>query len=216
MGTKRDKSRNVLDWGVIGGVEYGMETWSKLFSSIIDSSVWLESKETRLVWVTMLAKKDGDGFVRGNVGTLARDAGVTFDEAVEAIRRLESPDASSRTKTDDGRRIRPVDGGWIVINHFVYRDEIGKVALREYWRKKKERQRKKSKPTAESAVVRAMENHGDEVADQIQNEELERITGGTGTGSRKAKGKAKSGVEEVFNGAPEGLGERFPDEEKGA
>lgn len=122
-----------------------METWSKLFSSIIDSSVWLESKETRLVWVTMLAKKDFEGFVRGNVGTIARDAGVSLEESAEAIKRLESPDASSRTKREGGRRIKPVDGGWVVINHFVYRDEIGKEALREYWRRKKERQRKSKK-----------------------------------------------------------------------
>ena len=122
-----------------------METWSKLFSSIIDSSVWLESKETRLVWVTMLAKKDFEGFVRGNAGTIARDAGVTLVESQEAIRVLEAPDGSSRTKAEQGRRIKPVDGGWMVINHFVYRDEIGKEALREYWRRKKERQRKGKK-----------------------------------------------------------------------
>ena len=39
-------------------------SWTPLFSNIIDSSVWRESKETRLVWITLLAKKDKDGYVR--------------------------------------------------------------------------------------------------------------------------------------------------------
>ena len=32
--------------------------FTKLFSSILDSTVWQESKETKLVWVTMLAMCD--------------------------------------------------------------------------------------------------------------------------------------------------------------
>ena len=35
----------------------------KLHGSILDSSVWGESKATRLVWITMLAMADGEGTV---------------------------------------------------------------------------------------------------------------------------------------------------------
>jgi hypothetical protein len=108
----------------------GTFSWAPLFSTIIDSSVWRESKETRLVWITILAKKDRNGYVRAALWALARDAGVTEEECAEAVRVLESPDPDSQSKVEDGRRIRRVDGGWEVINHFVYREMISKANQR--------------------------------------------------------------------------------------
>lgn len=104
--------------------------WTPLFSTIIDSSVWRTSKETRLVWITLLAKKNRDGYVRAAVWALARDAGVTEDECREALRVLESPDPESHCKDNEGRRIKPVDGGWVVLNHFIYRDLISRANQR--------------------------------------------------------------------------------------
>lgn len=105
-------------------------SWTPLFSTIIDSSVWRTSKETRLVWITLLAKKNRDGFVRAALWALARDAGVTEDECRDAIAILEAPDPESHCKENEGRRIKPVDGGWMVLNHHMYRDLISKANQR--------------------------------------------------------------------------------------
>lgn len=130
-----------------------MELWTKLYASILDSSVWFESKETKILWLTMLAKKDENGFVRGNVKSLAAQAVLTVEECEGALKVLESPDKDSRTKESQGRRIKRVDGGWNVVNHFLYRDEIGKDAIREYWRRKKEESAKRKAARAAKQVV---------------------------------------------------------------
>lgn len=124
-------------------------SWTPLFSTLIDSSVWRESKETRLVWITLLAKKNRDGFVRSALWALARDAGVTEDECREAIRVLESPDPESHCRDNEGRRIRPVGGGWVVLNHTMYRNMISLANQRarqaEWQRNYRKRQKEERK-----------------------------------------------------------------------
>jgi hypothetical protein len=36
--------------------------YNRLFTKILDSSIWLEADTTRIVWITMLASMDEDGF----------------------------------------------------------------------------------------------------------------------------------------------------------
>ncbi len=95
--------------------------FTKLDSGIVDSSVWSESLATRVVWVTILAKCDPDGMVRCARSGLRRASNVTEEEFDTAIQKLESPDPESRTKAEEGRRIREVEGGWLVINYCKYR-----------------------------------------------------------------------------------------------
>lgn len=126
--------------------------WTPLFSSIIRSSIWRESKETRLVWITLLATKDKYGCVRSALWALARDAGVTEEECREAIKVLEAPDPDSATKDHDGRRIAPIPGGWVILNHQVWRDRINKVkrlAQQAAWQKE---YRKRSKQGVHKAA----------------------------------------------------------------
>lgn len=106
-------------------------SWTPLFSDIVDSSIWGESKETRLVWVTLLAKKDKDGYVGMSVPGLARAAVVTLAEAQAALKVLCGPDPLSRSKEHEGRRIQEVEGGWVVLNHFKYRDRLSTDAVRK-------------------------------------------------------------------------------------
>ena len=80
-------------------------TYTKLFSSIITSTVWSEDHETRIVWITMLAMADKHGEVQGSIPGLARIAAVSLDGCRNAIRKFLSPDEDSRTKDDEGRRI---------------------------------------------------------------------------------------------------------------
>ena len=95
--------------------------WTKLHASIIHSSIWEASKETRLVWVTMLAMADANGVVAASVGGLARAANVSRQECEQALAELLGPDPDSRDGTT-GERIRKVEGGWEIINHANYRD----------------------------------------------------------------------------------------------
>lgn len=96
--------------------------YTKLHSTILDSSVWLEPAHVRLVWITMLAMADQHGVVHASVGGLAHRARVSKEEAMDAIKRFLGPDPDSRDRTT-GERIEEVPGGWLVLNHANYRDK---------------------------------------------------------------------------------------------
>jgi hypothetical protein len=98
-----------------------MSGWTKLFSSIVTSSVWCESHTTVRVWVAMLAQADADGVVEGSVPGFANLAHVTVDEMRAAVATLSSPDPDSRTPDNEGRRIERIEGGWRVLNYARYR-----------------------------------------------------------------------------------------------
>jgi hypothetical protein len=109
-----------------------MPGYTKLFNSILASTVWNEAHETRIVWITLLAMTDRDGRVEGSVPGLAVLARVTVDEARQAIARLCAPDPDSRSLEQEGRRIVPIDGGWLVVNHAKFRQHLSTDERREY------------------------------------------------------------------------------------
>lgn len=96
-------------------------TFTKLFTSITESTVWFEPDSTRLVWITMLAMADRKGRVFASTTGLAHRARVSEEQCEEALRCFLSPDTKSRTKEHEGRRIAEVDGGWVLLNHAKYR-----------------------------------------------------------------------------------------------
>jgi len=106
--------------------------FTKLFNSILDSTIWQEPLETKVVWITMLAMCDRTGEVHASVPGLAKRAGVTLQQCNAALACLESPDEYSRTKSHDGRRIREIDGGWELLNHAKYRALLSAEERREY------------------------------------------------------------------------------------
>ncbi len=118
-----------------------MAGYTKLFSSIIASTVWRLDDKTRIVWITMLAMADKDGMIEGSVPGLADMARVSIEECEEALVILENPDKHSRSKEDEGRRIRTVEGGWWLVNHAKYRAKMMSEEKREYWKKQKQKQR---------------------------------------------------------------------------
>lgn len=107
------------------------DTYTKLFSSITESTVWGEPYATRIVWVAMLAMADQAGNVYGSVPGLARRANVSLQEVEVALASFMSPDPYSRTKDEDGRRVEEIDGGWRLINHAKYRSIRGADERRE-------------------------------------------------------------------------------------
>ncbi len=96
--------------------------YTKLANSILTSTVWMESDQTRIVWLTLLAMCDKNGEVQASIPGLANVARVPLEACEAAISLFLSPDPYSRTKTDEGRRIEEIDGGWSVLNHEKYRD----------------------------------------------------------------------------------------------
>jgi hypothetical protein len=115
------------------------QSFTKLFSSITDSTIWREPDNVRIVWITMLASADAKGRVFASIPGLADKSRVTLEACIAALDKLSSPDEWSRTKTDEGRRLEVIDGGWRLINYTKYRElrdeESVKASKREWWNK---------------------------------------------------------------------------------
>jgi hypothetical protein len=130
--------------------------YTKLFNSIITSTIWSEDDQTRIVWITMLAIADKNGEVQGSIPGLARIAGVPVEACRAAITKFLSPDIDSRTKDDEGRRIDVIEGGWHLLNHGKYRnmasdaDRAEKAAIRQAKHREKV---KRNAPTCHTIVT---------------------------------------------------------------
>lgn len=122
-----------------------MSGYTKLFNSILASTVWSEPNEVRIVWITMLAMANKDGVVEGSIPGLAVFARLSVEETRRALDRLSSPDEDSRSKELNGRRIQPIDGGWQLVNHGKYRQQMSADERREYLRVKQAEHRAKVK-----------------------------------------------------------------------
>lgn len=105
--------------------------FTKLFGSLIHSTIWREANHVRLVWITMLAMVNRDGVVESSVPGLADAARVTLEECEEALVKLSSPDKYSRSKEHEGRRIAEAAGGWALLNHAAYRKRMSAEDQRE-------------------------------------------------------------------------------------
>ncbi len=107
-----------------------MASYTKLWSQILDSTVWQSSNDFRVFWITILAKKDKDHVVRSSIPKLALDCHITNEECQLFLEKLMAPDKFSTTPDHGGRRLQKVDGGWLVLNGQKYQD-----LLREEQRK---------------------------------------------------------------------------------
>lgn len=120
-----------------------MSGFTKLFNSILHSTVWSEPNEVRILWITMLAMANKHGEVMASVPGLARMAGITIDETEHGLSRFMEPDPYSRTPDHEGRRIEKVEGGWLLLNHGKYRALMSAEERREYNRRKQAERRAK-------------------------------------------------------------------------
>lgn len=134
-----------------------MAQWTKLFSTIVTSTIWREDDKTRIVWVTCLALVNRYGLVEASVPGLAAMANVTPEECRASLRILTSPDPESRTRAHDGVRLKEVEGGWLVVNHAKYREAGRAVDRREYLRLKQResRARRKAQGLVAAEVLQA-------------------------------------------------------------
>jgi hypothetical protein len=129
----------------------------KIYGEILTSTVWGESLETRVVWISMLALADAEGYVAASIPGLARVSNVSLEQCEHAIERLLAADKHSRTREHEGRRIEAIDGGWRILNHRKYRDRRGASG-----------DRMAAKRTRDAANIRP--SHGDDVTAEAEAE----------------------------------------------
>ena len=99
--------------------------YTKLYSSILSSSVWSEDSDTCKVWITLLAMSDRQGCVYGSTLGIARIAALPVEIVEAALNKFLSPDDRSQDKArgGDGTRLKPLpNGGWKLVNFNYYRD----------------------------------------------------------------------------------------------
>jgi hypothetical protein len=143
-----------------------MNRFAPLMSQIVDSSLWREEYYVRILFTTMLAKKDSDHVVRATPYNLHLWANITQEECLEGLKILESPDKKRLDwQEHDGRRIEKVEGGWLVLNGHKYEEEMRRVA--EQARKAKwareNRARESAKRASENLVKARYRKNGDEI-----------------------------------------------------
>jgi len=120
--------------------------YNKLFTKILDSSIWLEPETTRIVWLTFIAVMDEDGFAQfASVANLAHRARVGLEACEKAVETLQSPDINSSDPDHEGRRIERVNGGWMILNSDKYRDIVTREMAKKSNRERVARFRKKNK-----------------------------------------------------------------------
>lgn len=96
----------------------------KLYTKVLDSSIWVnEDATTRLLWITMLAMSDSDGYVRAPLVGIAARARISLADAERGMERLTSPDLHSSSSDHEGRRVESNGPGcWLVLNRRKYWD----------------------------------------------------------------------------------------------
>lgn len=153
--------------------------FAKLYGSIVMSSIWAKDDATRILWITMLAAADRDGFVWGSPVGLAGVARLPVEKVLASLEALASPEANSsdaaRAPENEGRRIEAVqEGGWKILNYEFYRDLQRSEDRKAQYRESKRRQRAKSEdgPQMSSGVSESplsdIDSDSDSTKSQIQ------------------------------------------------
>lgn len=172
-----------------------MSGYTKLFSSITDSTIWAAPDTTRIVWITMLAMADQYGYVGASVPGLAARARVSIDACVAALKSFSEPDEWSRTTLYEGRRIALSDGGWVLINHAKYRAAVDTEVRREKSRVAMAELRKKRSTNLLTEVIE-VNKKSQELAQAEAEAEAKPLTTNT-TGAQKRTPFVKPSIEEV-------------------
>ena len=116
------------------------DIYTKFWSSILDSAIWGEPDHVRLVWITLLAMKDGNGHVEASIDGIARRANLGFGLVEEALDYLQcAPD--SVAEDDESQRIEKVGRSWKILGNDDLQDLLDREQKRAYERNKKRRQR---------------------------------------------------------------------------
>jgi hypothetical protein len=111
--------------------------YNKIFTKILDSSIWMEPLATRIVWLTFIAAMDEQGFVEfASPANVAHRAIVPLKDTIKALKALEGPDENSSDPDHEGRRLEKVPGGWVVLNAAKYRALVTRAVKQERTRER--------------------------------------------------------------------------------
>ena len=157
-------------------------SYSKLFSSIVHSSLWTEEDHVRLLFVTLLAIADREGYIYGSRKGLERLANIDsgkYERDPWGV--LMEPDADSsdlmRNPDNEGRRIEPVSGGFRILNYAFYRSLRNSDDRREQNREAQRRHRGKrdhwGKMSSQRASAKVSNSSAEVSRDQPQSSQAD-------------------------------------------
>ena len=108
----------------------------KVHEQIFNSSIMEEDLETRYIWFCLLTLADREGFVDMTIAAIARRINIDEQAVNDAIDKFMQPDPSSRTATQEGRRLEKIreSFGWKIINYIHYRNLRSEENRRDYMR----------------------------------------------------------------------------------
>lgn len=180
-----------------------MNTWTPLWSSTVESTLWEEPGDVRLLFFTLLMIRDPDHVVRMPLRVIAKKANLDPEKG-EAYRRCEAamkvllaPDTKSEEPQEfEGRRVRVTpDGFYEVLNAQKYIEQMSHLWKRlrktQAQRARRERERQEGGKSVgalpgETLAVEALKR-GDEASfDKIAAERRPGVGGGIKSGSNSA------------------------------
>lgn len=131
-----------------------MQSYAPLFGEVVDSSLWKEPEHVRVVFMTLLAMKDWDHVVRMPLHKIGNKANVGDGKFLDAMKILSEPDRfTTIPQPHEGRRIKEVEGGWLVLNGDHYQELMRKLNRRANAAKRKREQRDRERA---AAIVRSV------------------------------------------------------------
>jgi len=96
--------------------------FTKLDEGIVFSSIMGEDDSVFKVFSIFLATCKSNGISPVSPVFISSITKKPLEEVMRCILVLESPDPLSRSTTEEGRRIKKVDGGYYLVNYHKYRD----------------------------------------------------------------------------------------------
>jgi hypothetical protein len=178
----------------------------------VNSSLWNERDDVRLLFITLLAVCDREGYVYGSRQGLERLANITYSEdESDPWHVLMSPDPDSsdrlRNPENEGRRIEEVPGGFRLLNFGYYRGLRNDDDRREQNRRAQEKRRGKPKSAgvSQGQPASAGVSQDKPISEaEAEAEAEERGTVPAPSAPRVRKGFEKPSYEEVVAYAGEG------------
>lgn len=199
----------------------------KLDCGILDSTTWIDRPAREIFITALLMAEPGEamtpcpqyhvrtgeptgwaapagwyGFVWAAGSGIIRRAGIDAEEGLAALERLGAPEPDSRSQEHEGRRLIRIDGGYVVLNFFKYRDRDYTTAKRSA----RYRERLKSRRDVTVSHRDITQAEADAEADAYQDRG-ERValappppqeSSGKGNGKAKKRGTTSHFVPEEF------------------
>lgn len=139
-------------------------------AEILSSSIWSEEAHVRLVWLTLLILCDTEGYVGASVPGIAKAAGVTLEQAIAAMEKLQSTDPFSRTQANEGRRLEKAERGWQVLNFKEHLERLSAERQKTRDRMRRYRERLRAKKDGYVTVPTGNREQGPEKRDETSTE----------------------------------------------